>query len=290
MFDEKVELRRKRDFSDVLNATFAFIRQEYKVLGYALLLYAGIPVLIQAILSGIYVDTTLTNFLNNIGNPSASEEFVRTMPGKAIMFNMINLIVQIFLTGLAYCYVVLYVERGAGNVEVKEVWNKFTSLFAAYIGFNIISVLVVIVAFIALIVPGIYVMVPLSLILIVKTAENEGFGNTLSRCFYLVKDHWWQTFGLLIIASIIMFVLSAVFGVPAGIIAGAQSVLEENMTGVSIPFMITTVISTIGTAIVTPLPSIVISFQYYSLVEHKDNLSLLGKIDKINEEPEVKDE
>ncbi|GAF01737.1 hypothetical protein [Saccharicrinis fermentans] len=290
MLDEKVELRQKRDFSDVLNASFAFIRQEYKNLGYALLLYAGIPVLIQAILSGIYVDTSLTNFFNSMGNAGASEEFVSTMPGKAMLFNLINMVVQIFLTGLAYCYVVLYVEKGAGNVDVKDVWAKFTSLFASYIGFNILSGLVVILALVALIIPGLYVMIPLSLILITKTAENKGFGDSFSRCFYLVKNHWWQTFGLLFIASIIMLILSAVFGVPAGIIAGTQGILQENVTGVSFPFMITAVISTIGTAIVTPLPSIVISFQYYSLVEHKDNLTLLDKINKVAEEPTIKDE
>ncbi len=283
MFDQQVELKKKRDFGDVLNATFAFIRQEYKGLGRTLLLYAGIPVLVQAILSAVYVDTSLADLLRTITNPEASQNVVAPMPGRALLFNLINVIVQIFLSGLVYCYIVLYAKKGAGNVDVKEVWHKFTSLFGAFLGYNILTGLVFVLAFIALIIPGIYVMVPLSLILIVKVAEGQDYGSSFSRCFYLVKDHWWQTFGLMLIAGIIMMLLSGVAAIPAGIVAGAQGILKTEGDMVTLPFMITALVSTVGTAIVTPLPAIVVSFQYYSLVEQKDNTSLLSKIDKIND-------
>ncbi len=283
MFDEKIELKKKRDFSDVINASFGFLRQEYKNLGKVLLVYAGIPVLVQAILSGFYVDTTLTEFFRGLGNPSSSQDFVQSMPGKAMLFNLINLIVQVFLTGLAYCYIVEYAQKGSKNIDIKSVWDKFISFFGAFLGFNILSGLVIVLAFIALIVPGIYVMVPLSLILIVKVAEDEGYGDTFSRCFYLIKNHWWETFGLLIISTIILLTISSAFSIPAVVIAGAKGLLQQDTSLMSTSFIITSIISTIGTAIVTPIPAIVTAFQYYSLVEHKDNSSLLDRIEKINE-------
>ncbi len=283
MFDQQVELKKKRDFGDVLNATFAFIRQEYKGLGRTLILYAGIPVLVQAILSAIYLDTSIADLIKTLGNPAASQGVVAPMPIRAMLFNLYNLIVQIFLSGLVYCYIVIYAKNGAGNVDIKEVWHKFTSLFLAFLGYNILTALVIGLAFLALIIPGFYVMVPLSLILIVKVAEGQDFGSSFSRCFYLVKNHWWQTFALLLIAGIIMMLLSSVAGVPAGIVAGAQNLLKTGGDTLSLSFIITKLLATIGNAIVTPIPAIVVVFQYYSLVEHKDNTSLLSKIDKINE-------
>ncbi|SMO85971.1 hypothetical protein SAMN06265379_11084 [Saccharicrinis carchari] len=283
MLNQKVELQKKREFGDVLNASFAFIKQEYKGLGRVLLLYAGIPVLVQAILSTVYVDTSLADALRNLTNPEASQDVVRAMPGKAFLFNLINVIVQVFLSGLAYCYIVLYAKKGDQQVDIKEVWHKFTSFFGAFLGYNILTGLILVVAFLALILPGLYIMVPLSIILIVKVAEDQGYGASFSRCFYLIKNHWWQTFGLLIIASIILLILSSLFGVPAGIVAGTQGILNPDANLLSFPFMLTAFVSTIGTAIVTPIPAIILSFQYYSLVEHKDNTALLYKIDKINE-------
>ncbi len=283
MLDQKVELKKKRDFGDVLNAAFAFIRQEYKGLGRMLLLYAGIPVLVQAILIAVYSDTTLADLLKTISNPQASQDVVQPMPVKALVFNLFNIIVQIFLSGLVYCYIVLYAKKGAGNVDIKEVWHKFTTFFGALLGYNILTGLVFGLGLLALIIPGIYIMIPLSLILIVKVAEDQDYGSSFTRCFYLVKDRWWQTFGLLLIAGIIMMLLSGVASIPAGIVAGAQGILKPEVSTMTLPFMIAAIVSTFGTALVTPLPSIVLAFQYYSLVEHKDNTSLLSKIDKIND-------
>lgn len=281
MIDRKVEPRKKRDFGDVLNVSFAFIGQEYKGLGRTLLTYAGIPVLVYAVLSAVYVDSTFSNFFNMLNRSNASQD-IAEMPMKAALVNIINLIVQVFLTGLSYSYIVLYAKKGSGNVDINEVWHKFTTFFGAFIGYNLLTGLVLILAFIALIIPGIYVMVPLSLILIVKVAEDQDYGASFSRCFYLVKDHWWETLGLIFISGIIMAVISGVFSLPAGLVVGAQAILKSDGGSLRIPIMIATIFSTIGTAIITPLPAIVLTFQYYSLVEHKDNTSLLYKIDNIN--------
>ncbi len=292
MFEEKVELRRKREFSDVLNASFGFVKQEFKVLGKTLLLYAGIPVLVQAILSAFYVDTTITDIFTNIGNNQvAVNEYSGGAQGKALLFNLINMVVTVFLTGIAYCYIVLYKEKGSGNIEPKEVWNKFTEYFLSFIGFSILKGIVIILALIALIIPGIYVLVPLSMILIIKVEENKGFSDSFSRCFYLVKNHWWETFGLMIIAGIIVMITSMVFTVPAAALGIAETTILQNGQGMNtVPIVITALFSTIGTAVITPLPAIIYAFQYYSLVEHKDNLSLYDKINKINEEPEKENE
>ncbi len=286
MIQQQIDLKKKRDFSDVLNASFTFIKQEYKLLWKVLFLYAGIPVLINAILGSLFTEVTIADSIKVIMDPGSAQTINTGFQGQTFIFSIISLIVNVFLVGLTYCYIVLYVERGAGNITTSEVWNKFVGLFAALLGYNILTGIVLILAFIALIIPGIYVMVPLSFVLIIKVAENKGFSETFERCFYLVKSHWWETLGLLLIASIIVIIISSIFSIPASSYAMAKGLLSEKPTLESIPFVITSFVSTIGTAIITPLTAIVLSFQYYSLVEHKDNTSLLDRINRINENPE----
>ncbi len=283
MIQQQIDLKKKRDFSDVLNASFTFIKQEYKSLWKVLFLYAGIPVLINAILGSLFTEVTIADSIKMIMNPGSAQTINTGFHGQTFIFSIVSVIVNVFLVGLTYCYIVLYVERAAGNITASEVWNKFVGLFAALLGYNILTAIVMILAFIALIIPGIYVMVPLSFVLIIKVAENKGFSETFERCFYLVKSHWWETLGLLLIASIIVIIISSIFSIPASSYAMAKGLLSEKPTFESIPFVITSFVSTIGTAIITPITAIILSFQYYSLVEHKDNTSLLDRINRINE-------
>jgi hypothetical protein len=286
MFEEKVELKKKRDFSDVLNASFAFIKQEYKTLWKVLFLYAGVPVLISAVLGTLFVDSALGDYFKMIANPSMSSGVETSFPGQSLLYNLISLIVDIFLSGLTYCYVVLYVQQGPGNFTSAEVWHKFSGFFGSLLGFSIVNGLVYMLSLIALIIPFFYVMVPVSFILMIKVAEDNGYSKTFERCFFLVKNHWWESLGLLFIAGIIVFMISLLFSLPASSYSIAKGLLNEQFSIDSIPFVITTFISTIGAAIIQPLPAIVIGFQYYSLVEHKENTSLLDKINKINTEQE----
>ncbi|TLX77675.1 hypothetical protein E9993_03265 [Labilibacter sediminis] len=289
MIEERVKVNRKRDFSDVLNASFGFIKQEYKSLFRMLFLYAGIPVLAVAILNTIYVQNPLSEILNSITDPQSAQNMNSGMEGKAFLVNLITNIVNIFLTGLTYCYIVLYTQNESQTPDLKEVWHKFTSLFAPYIGYNILSSIVIILAFIAIIIPGIYVMVPLSFILIIKTAENESFGESWNRCFALVKNHWWESFGLIIIGAILIMVIAGALNLPASSYVIAEGLLSQKPNISTIPFVLTSFFSTIGTSIITPIPSIILAFQYYSLVEHKDNTSLLDRIEQINKPSESDD-
>ena len=59
----KIEFAKRRDFGEVLNGTFQFLRQNFKSLGLALLYIAGPFILIQGIITGYYQIDTF-NFQN----------------------------------------------------------------------------------------------------------------------------------------------------------------------------------------------------------------------------------
>jgi hypothetical protein len=59
MENNRIELYKQREFGDVFNATFAFIKQEIKPLGRAILVYILPFVLIQGIISShVAIDTS----------------------------------------------------------------------------------------------------------------------------------------------------------------------------------------------------------------------------------------
>jgi hypothetical protein len=60
MNKQEIELKKYRDFTDVFNASFAFISQELKRLFQVIGLYAGIPVIIAVIMNAYYTQELIS--------------------------------------------------------------------------------------------------------------------------------------------------------------------------------------------------------------------------------------
>ena len=135
-----------------------------------------------------------------------------------------------------------------------------------------------------LIIPGIYVSVALMIIYIVGLIEDKGFFDSMSRSFYLVKNKWWLTFGLLIVLSLIQGFLGFLFQVPQYIamFVIAFNSVDGNGTDsfTEIILIVTTIISTLN-FIFYAISLVGIAFHYFSLVEQKEAKGLLDKIDSI---------
>ena len=99
-------------------------------------------------------------------------------------------------------------------IEVDDVWIKVKDNVGKTIFFSIGYTIITLLATVLLIIPGIYVSVALMIIYIVGLNEDKGFFDSMSRSFYLVKNKWWFTFGLLIVLSLIQGFLGLLFQVP----------------------------------------------------------------------------
>lgn len=281
----EIELLKYRDFTDVFNASFAFISQEFKRFGMAMLMYAGIPVLLAIIMSVFYArDTMSTVFevLNGVSNMGPS-------PSLIILAILLSFVAQIFIYGLVPAYLGEYEEKGRSGFTIADVWSRFVRHLGAIIGYSILSGIMISIGFMFLIFPGIYLMVPLSFILYVKIIENKDFSDTFSRCFQLVKNRWWSTFGILILAYIIVAIVNWLFSVPSLIVGGVQGYLiasgaQESLDGNSLAMILSTVFSGLGQYILQPVLFIIIGFQYYTLREQKDRSSLMDRISSITSE------
>ena len=289
MLEEKVLLRKKRDFGDVLNASFGFIRQEFKVFGRMLLLYSSVPFLILSLISLLFVRRFMSQLTGMMGDPTAIQEFSQDIPAQFILAYFLFIVLYIFIYGLTYCYIIKYEGGGVDKSTISEVWNLFARKFLTLLGYSLLTLFLIFVSFMVvaflfaiLRVPllmgigmfafflfYIYAVIALSMLFIVKLQEDKGYFETVSRCFYLIKGHWWQTFGLAIVSGIISIALSAAFSLPANILGFTQQLISGGGEIPMVPLIVSSLFSAIGSLIVTPIPIIILSFQYYNLWNKK---------------------
>lgn len=276
-----ITLLQQRDFGQKINATFDFVIQNFKPLILAVLYIAGPPALIGGFFMGSYQSGILDiqkSILKDGSDGIWNSSFTNTI--SSVGFLAIFLGMASIAATLAVNAYMLEYEEGNRNITPEMVWNRLKGYILKSIGFTIVMFFVVIVATLFFILPGIYVGIVLSLMYIVMMRENLDLGDTFRRCFYLITDKWWSTFGLLIIMGLISGIIGYIFQIPT-LIVTLSSILQIGDGMNDIWSTVGGVIATVGSVLVRTLVVVAIAFQYYNLVERRDGSGILGAIDNI---------
>ena len=290
-----VNFKQERDFGDIFNGAFIFIGQEFKRLATVFLYYVVPMLILTAITSTIYslkaqeFMQNITSVTSNSNDPMAVFSQMGPFYGNMLIYILFWLLAQTMMVTILYSYIKLYVQSGPDGFSVNDVWSlgrkNFLKLFFASIIIGILIMFGMIFCFI----PGIYLAIALSMMIPVIVFEEEGLSNGFSRAFKLIKSKWWFTLGVLIVAVIIVYILSILLSVPA-MVMGFKSMLfklkqtEEAGLNFSVGFYVFNSITNLLTQIIQVIPIVVTAFLYYSFVEEKEKVSLLEKIDEINED------
>ena len=277
--------RKIRDFGSVMNHSFDFIKAENRRLGKALLIY----VLPFFILTGILVMLVQTSMVQDLGNgikPGATifQSFSWERIGFSYLLQLLNFTV---LSTVIFSFINLYLKKN-GEFEVAELKGSILKTGGKLLTANIVVGLIVAVASMFLLIPGIYLGVVFSLVVPVIVFEDAKLGQALSRSFEIIKGNWWKTFGILFIGGVIIYILSIILSIPLIISTAAKSFHAVSShtqpqiftQGYLIASTIISMIQTFAWSLVI----IFISIQYFSLVEEKERPTLQAKIDKLNEE------
>ena len=134
-------------------------------------------------------------------------------------------------------------SKPARHPSISQCQSYFPLLAA-----SIITGILIVLGFIALVVPGVILALMFSLVYPALMLEGTGVLGSLSRSRELVSNRWLKTFGLLLLLGIIVAILNGVF------------VLIASPFGVVSPL-----ISGILTALITPIFAIAITLYYYSM-------------------------
>jgi hypothetical protein len=199
----------------------------------------------------------------------------------------------------------VYKESESGNFELDNVVQitkkNFSLILTTALGYTFLMGAIGIVTvglgfllmtqelyiFILLFLFGMFLLLYLSIkwtfIFIARLEEKLSFSDALRRSSNLIKDNWWFTFGLILVAGIIQGFLSFILYIPNYIVmffvmfAGVDSA----SSGFSrIIYMLTSIITSLS-VLLYAINIIVVAFHYFNMVERKEAPGLLQKIDEI---------
>ncbi len=300
MTQNKIEFMRYRDFGQILNSTFEFIRQNFLPLLKSLIFIVGPFLLITGILLGFYQKSVLTIF--NITS------FSQTGIIALLLIILIFLVTQMMLTTV-YSFILIYLSKTEFTpISIEEIWDSVKQNFYKVLGLNAVIFflfliyltifLLIIVAvsggtsgsglgiflFFILFILLVFIMVKMCLAYMIMLYERIGIWASIQRSFYLTKNKWWFSFGLIFVLSLIQSLMGFIFQIPQYIIMVTTMFNSLDGSGVSgvteILIMLTSIIAAFQYLLFS-LIIIALAFLYFSLVEQKEGKGLIERIESI---------
>jgi hypothetical protein len=136
-------------------------------------------------------------------------------------------------------------------------------------GVAIVGGLLVALATLALIVPGIWLFVMYSVAVPALLLERIGPIQALRRSFRLVKGRWWPTAGVLVVGYLLIGILGALV---TGVVMLVPAVVAEDNTLAGALGAV--VGGTLGSMLTTPYSAAVVALLYFDLRVRKEGLDL----------------
>jgi hypothetical protein len=288
MENTRIELYKKREFGDVFNVAFAFIKQEIKPLGRAILVFIVPFILVQGILMAV-LQSSMMDVLKNVdllkqGIWNFWSEFFSSYLLLMVVFILAHTMIFSTITS----YFKLY-KASNDEITISALGAEIKKCFFPILGGLFLSGIVIMIGFVLCIIPGIYLGVSLSVFLIALVIEQKGIGDAFSRSFQLVGLQWWWTFLLIFVIFILMYIIVLIFQIPA-MVFGFTAAWHKVQTN-SNPYTVFGPVYIIYTSVISAIqqliyiiPIILLAFQYFNLVEIRDKSSLSQKINAIGQD------
>ncbi|WP_034891828.1 hypothetical protein [Gillisia sp. Hel_I_29] len=276
-----IEFKEERDLGAILSDTFSFFRQNFKPLFKIIFKIAGPAFLL------LVAALTYYSYMVSGGNSPATLMQSRTAEF-SIAFLVFALALLIFYSSL-YATVLNYIKSyiiNNGMVVEEEIKQGHRNYFAKFFLFFIVSAILVIAGLFLLVLPGIYLMVPLSIGTAVMIFNEESLTETISSCLHYIKDNWWYTFFTLIVFGILIYIIGYIFQLPAviytvmGIFTKSGEVSAATAEADWV-FVILNVFGSIVNYLLATVSVICISFIYFSLNEKKNFTGTYENIDNL---------
>lgn len=172
MDGQKMELRKLRNFSDNINDTFQFIKQEFKPLLGCYVAICGIFIVLSSVISGLYQRDSMVGFMRIFKGLDYQQR------GLGDVFNL-NYFLILFLGTLSYViihivvavYFKLYNQKGKVSPTIEEVWKATLRFIVPIFFYSIIYGIITFISVFFCIVPFFYfavVFAPFTLIYVVE--------------------------------------------------------------------------------------------------------------------------
>jgi hypothetical protein len=310
-----IEFQHTRDFSRKLNATFEFIRQNFKPLGKSLLYIAGPAVLVGSVMAGSFIGEFLGFTQVAQSDPDSISQYFLSVSFWLQLILMFVFLTISFVVAISVinCYLVLYDEKKSNKIEVNEVWGRVRSIFWPYLGTSLLLFVLFIVAYLLLLLPVfvlanispwlvflgivlvvggiIFLMISVALTYFVQLYEKKNFFDAMVRSFRLVNSgKWWSTFGLIAVLYLVMMTISYIFLIPYYAMLFTATLHNVSTGEIAEPsatwktlIMVLFTLYYMCQMFLYALPNVGIAFQYFNLVELKEARGLMSQIENMGQ-------
>ena len=282
MQNNYIQFKQKRELGEIINATFKFIRENYKILfKYFMSLVGPSFILLIAALS-YYTYTVPASILQSMD--FSSGDFI-------IGFSVLGLSLLIYYSYLyatIYHYIKSYMKH-EGETDENEISVGVKNDFGRLVILFLVSAILMFAGFVLFVIPAIYLFVPLSLVAAIMIFKQTNLTDTISYAFTLIKDNWWMTFITLIVAGLLVYIIGLVFQIPLIIytLVKMMTMVQEGGSAADIAsnsdwiLIVLQVLASLIQYILTSITAIVIAFVYFSLNEEKNLTGTFEQIDNL---------
>lgn len=284
----KIELQKIRDFGEIISDTLLFARQNFKPLITSFFIFCGFFIAGGAIFSILQQIKTVNAI--NTGFSGRSNLFGPTNPFSFLGIEYV-LSILFFVMGYVamqvtiYSFICLYKEKGNIPPTPAEVWGYFKYYYVRIFLSGIVIALLLMVASVLCLIPGIYLYPIMALVFPIMIFENTSFGYAFNRSFRLIKENWWLTFGAIVVMIIIVYFVSMIVILPASIFNAVSMFSHFGREGVKMSATAAIITALLGALcqVFYILHSITVSLCYFNLTERVDNTGLIARIGQLGD-------
>mgnify|MGYP000053019149 CR=1 FL=1 len=227
-----VNFKKVRRLGEMLSDTIKFLSVEWKPFFGTILKISIIPVSI-AIAFAVYFVMKFMPLYGDLLQFTQNQEDINFNFSQFFVpflgFGFSYLVAYALITVAALSYIKSYIAN-KGIVNYQEIQNTSREKFWSFVGLFFLIGIIVGFGLLFCFVPGIYFGVVLSLSICLLIFNNQSVFDAIGESFNFIKDHWWETFGILIVVQILIGVVSFFVDLPASLYLGNDiaSILQNN--------------------------------------------------------------
>jgi len=286
-----INFKRERDLGVIITDAFGFIRTEWKQL-FTYIFKITWPFLVLSLVVLVIYFYAIKGNLDALVNNSVKMGPFALFSGSSLIYGFFLLIVVLTIYTLLQLIVSYYVKSyitNEGQANYDEILQGVKAKFWTTLGYLIVTYMISTLGTFFCILPGIYLFIVFSMGVYIIVFQDKNIGETISHCFVLIKDKWFDTFGVIIVVSILIGIIGYVFSIPGLIyylVRIVTSISKSDPTAVfslfSDPiYLALNILSYAGRFLLSAITVVAIALVYFDLNEQKFRTGTIETIDNL---------
>lgn len=289
MIERNIKFDQKRSFTQVLTAAFHFLIANWKKMFSLFALY-GIPVVIIISLVTLNMETGYA-----VTSPlSSMQTFVNIL-----LFGFLSILFQ----AIIYAFMQEHINKEGEELLLSNIHKRMWKLFFPFFGYYLLLgavylvfvLLILVFAALSSVISGIFILtfivffiafiIKFSLVFSSYAFSDVGWSGSFSRSSTLIKNNWWKTFGfgfiIQYISSTPLIYFLIVVSIVSVILQNEGFYLTNDSDYLLFFYFLYFLFVSLSTAIAIIILNTALGFQYFNLVERKEEPKVQAKIEKL---------